>query len=173
MTAPLSSRKQGTRALCRLKEASGTCHTCVDGLCQVQNGVTLDERLLFRKWNGEMTGGFMWRVGEINPKETVDAPDLPLHPWPELKPKLPFTSPHYATPRGPASTIKRTDTNLRLYGSESLESCFPKSLLARRLTNHNLTATTHLTFSPTSFQQMAGLTAYYNNQTLSSPLSFT
>jgi xylan 1,4-beta-xylosidase len=102
--------------------------------------------------------------GGNNPQETVEAPDLPTHLWPALDSRLPFTSPHYATPRGPASTIEPTDTIARLHGSESLESCFPKSLLARRLTNHNLTATTRLTFSPTSFQQMAGLTAYYNNR---------
>ena len=109
--------------------------------------------------------GWLYVVDDGNkPKQTVDAPDLPSHPWPELNPRLPFTSPHYATPRGPTSTIEPTDDLLKLYGSESLESCFPKSLFARRLTSQKLTATTHLSFSPTSFQQMAGITAYYNNR---------
>ena len=109
--------------------------------------------------------GWLYVVDDGNkPQQTIDAPDLPSHPWPELNPRLPFTSPHYATPRGPTSTIEPTDDLLKLYGSESLESCFSKSLFARRLTSQKLTATTHLSFSPTSFQQMAGITAYYNNR---------
>ena len=35
-------------------------------------------------------------------------------------------------------------------------------MLARRLTNQRSTATTKLRFDPESFQQMAGLAAYYN-----------
>jgi xylan 1,4-beta-xylosidase len=109
--------------------------------------------------------GWVYVAGGGNsPKVDVEAPALKPHPWPDLSSRLPFTSPHFATPRGPSSTIVASEKTLTLYGSESLESCFPKSLLARRLTHHNLTATTKVSFSPSSFQQMAGITAYYNNR---------
>ncbi|MDA7898972.1 glycoside hydrolase family 43 protein [Pirellulales bacterium] len=109
--------------------------------------------------------GWLYVAGGGNsPKEDVESPALKPHPWPKLPSRLPFTSPHFATPRGPSSTIVASEKKLTLYGSESLESCFPKSLLARRLTHHNLTATTKLSCKPSSFQQMAGITAYYNNR---------
>jgi xylan 1,4-beta-xylosidase len=109
--------------------------------------------------------GWLYVAGGGNsPKEDVDPPALAPHPWPKLASRLPFTSPHFATPRGPSRTIEASEKKLTLYGSESLESCFPKSLYARRLTHHNLTATTKLSFNPSSFQQMAGITAYYNHR---------
>lgn len=51
---------------------------------------------------------------------------------------------------------------LRLYGRESLSSFHYQSLLARRLQHFDATAATALEFQPTTFQQMAGLVAYYN-----------
>lgn len=51
---------------------------------------------------------------------------------------------------------------LRLYGRESLSSCFKQSLIARRVQAHHTIAETCLEFTPSSFQQMAGLVCYYN-----------
>ncbi len=51
---------------------------------------------------------------------------------------------------------------LRLYGQESLSSLHRQSLLARRLQHFNTEVATALDFQPRSFQQMAGLVAYYN-----------
>ncbi|NBS26558.1 MAG: glycoside hydrolase family 43 protein [Gammaproteobacteria bacterium] len=98
------------------------------------------------------------------PREVIVAPKLPACPWPEQPSRLPFDAPDYATPRGPSASVNNSAEELVLFGSESLESCFDQAMLARRLTHQRSRATTRLTFSPQSFQQMAGLTAYYNNR---------
>jgi xylan 1,4-beta-xylosidase len=100
--------------------------------------------------------------GENQPKMEVPAPNLKPHPWPALADRLPFDSPHYATPRGPSSSVMPEPNSLTLHGAESLESNFEQAMLARRLTSQNLTATTKISFKPENFQQMAGLAAYYN-----------
>ena len=100
--------------------------------------------------------------GGNEPQEEVSPPHLESHPWPALPDHLPFDSPHYATPRGPSSSVIREPDRLTLRGSESLESNFGQSMLARRLTAQRSTATTKLRFDPESFQQMAGIAAYYN-----------
>ena len=52
--------------------------------------------------------------------------------------------------------------HLRLYGRESIGSWFEQSLVARRQENHLFRAETTLDFSPETYQQVAGLTFYYN-----------
>ena len=52
--------------------------------------------------------------------------------------------------------------HLRLFGRESVGSWFEQALVARRQQHHNYLAETSLRFSPTTFQQSAGLIAYYN-----------
>ena len=100
--------------------------------------------------------------GENQPKMEVPAPNLKPHPWPALADRLPFDSPHYATPRGLSNSVMPEPNSLTLHGAESLESNFEQAMLARRLTSQNLTATTKISFKPENFQQMAGLAAYYN-----------
>ena len=51
---------------------------------------------------------------------------------------------------------------LRLFGRESVGSWFEQALVARRQTEQVCSAETELDFAPESFQQMAGLIAYYN-----------
>jgi xylan 1,4-beta-xylosidase len=102
-------------------------------------------------------------TGGNSPQVEVPAPKLPAHPWPEPPARLPFDSPHYATLRAPWASVVRQPGLLRLLGAESLESCFEQALLARRLTHQKVTATTSLRFEPKTFQEMAGLAAYYNN----------
>ena len=51
---------------------------------------------------------------------------------------------------------------LRLKGRESLSSFRYQSLIARRIQSFHIEASTLVEFSPTTFQQMAGLVCYYN-----------
>lgn len=53
---------------------------------------------------------------------------------------------------------------LRLYGGESLYSVFQQSLVARRFESLNFSVTTQIEFEPENFQQMAGLTCFYNTK---------
>ena len=52
--------------------------------------------------------------------------------------------------------------HLRLHGREAIGSWFEQALVARRQTHHVYSAETVVSFEPRSFQQMAGLVAYYN-----------
>ncbi|MEM9157720.1 MAG: glycoside hydrolase family 43 protein [Verrucomicrobiota bacterium] len=51
---------------------------------------------------------------------------------------------------------------LRLYGQEPTVSRFDQSLIARRLQSFNADVETCIDFTPPTFQQMAGLIAYYD-----------
>lgn len=52
--------------------------------------------------------------------------------------------------------------HLRVYGRESVGSWYEQALVARRQESVRLRAETAVDFQPASFQQMAGLIAYYN-----------
>ena len=52
--------------------------------------------------------------------------------------------------------------HLRLFGRESIGSLYESSLVARRQQHFNYVAETCVDFLPETFQQMAGLVAYYN-----------
>jgi len=52
--------------------------------------------------------------------------------------------------------------HLRLFGRESIGSWFEQSLIARRQEHHRFRAETRLEISPETYQQVAGLTHYYN-----------
>ena len=51
---------------------------------------------------------------------------------------------------------------LRLYGRCSLQSCFDQSLVGFRVLHSSCTVATRIKFSPSSFQQRAGVAMYYN-----------
>ncbi len=51
---------------------------------------------------------------------------------------------------------------LRLFGRESIGSWFEQALVATRQTEWVCAAETEVSFAPDSYQQMAGLVAYYN-----------
>ena len=55
-----------------------------------------------------------------------------------------------------------TGSALRLHGRESIGSWFEQSLVARRQEDFAFRAETAVTFAPTTYQQVAGLTHYYN-----------
>lgn len=56
--------------------------------------------------------------------------------------------------------------HLRLYGRESLGSWFEQALVARRQEDHRFRAETRIDFAPDTYQQVAGLTHYYNRHKL-------
>ncbi|MEM8934509.1 MAG: family 43 glycosylhydrolase, partial [Acidobacteriota bacterium] len=100
----------------------------------------------------------------------VEAPDLPRHPFPPPPERLDFDTPtidrHFQSLRVPM-TRDWVDTTsrpgyLRLTGRDSLGSTFTQSLIARRVQSHHIEAATCVEFSPSNFQQMAGLVCYYN-----------
>ncbi len=62
----------------------------------------------------------------------------------------------------PGRLFTLTGAALRLFGRESVGSWFEQSLVARRQEDHAFRAETELHFNPTSYQQGAGLTLYYN-----------
>ncbi len=108
--------------------------------------------------------------GSHTPRVRVAAPDLPPHPFAPEPVRddfdTPDLSPHLNALRVPfdeswISLTERTG-HLRLKGRESLMSLFQQSLVARRQQHFNCRVETRLDFDPASFQQMAGLVAYYN-----------
>lgn len=103
-------------------------------------------------------------------REHVQAPNLPEHKFTAANSQINFDSANidinFQSLRIPITKdwANQTDRQgfLRLYGRESLSSCFEQSLLARRVQAHHTEASTCIEFSPENFQQMAGLVCYYN-----------
>ena len=60
------------------------------------------------------------------------------------------------------ATLKERPGFLRIYGHESLASYHTQALVARRWTDFNFDAQTSVEFNPDTFQQLAGLTCFYN-----------
>ncbi|HIV55287.1 MAG TPA: glycoside hydrolase family 43 protein [Candidatus Anaerobiospirillum stercoravium] len=59
-------------------------------------------------------------------------------------------------------TLKERPGHLRIYGYESLASYHTQALIARRWESFNFDAETCVEFEPDTFQQLAGLTCFYN-----------
>ena len=108
--------------------------------------------------------------GGNDAKVAVPAPDLPEHSFAPEPPRDDFDAPtlnlHFQTLRIPAdpSWLSLTERPgfLRLYGQESLTSRHRQSLVARRVQALPCEASTCLEFHPANFQQMAGITAFYD-----------
>ncbi len=66
------------------------------------------------------------------------------------------------TPMGNKASMTERPGWLRMYGRQSLESCYDQSLLGFRQQHFCVQADTKLEFAPESHQQMAGLTYFYN-----------
>ncbi|HEX5057140.1 MAG TPA: glycoside hydrolase family 43 protein [Gammaproteobacteria bacterium] len=103
------------------------------------------------------------------PLDTFQAPELPLHPWPKAPARDDFDANTLAidwqAPRVALDEIASLSARkgyLRLYGRESITSNFTQSLVARRQTAFHVEASTCVEFEPESFQQMAGLVAFYS-----------
>lgn len=116
--------------------------------------------------------GWLRIEGGNTPKVDVEAPALPEHKFKSEPPRDDFDSEilsqHYATLRLPADdswlSHKERKGFLRMKGRESLASNHNPSLLGRRLQSLKCQATTCLEFEPKHFQQMAGLTFFYDSQ---------
>ena len=59
-------------------------------------------------------------------------------------------------------SLKERPGHLRLFGRESIGSWFEQALVARRQEHHSFRAETVVAFEPETYQQVAGLTHYYN-----------
>ena len=106
----------------------------------------------------------------LEPKTEVPAPNLPPHPFPVEAARHDFDSPELPSafqwlrtpyPERIFSLTARPGF-LRLTGRESVGSWFEQALIARRQTAFAYDAETVVEASPKSYQQMAGLIAYYN-----------
>lgn len=105
------------------------------------------------------------------PRAEVEEPGLPAHPFPEQPARLDFDDEtidiNFQALRVPMTPdwVNQSERPgfLRVYGRESLSSCFRQSLLARRVQAHHVFASTCVEFDPDNFQQMAGLVCYYNS----------
>lgn len=87
--------------------------------------------------------------------DDFDSDTLSLQ-WQTLR--IPHNIPHQNT----WLKLGERPSHLRIHGHESLISRHRQSLIARRLQAFNAEAETCVEFSPTSFQQMAGIAAYYD-----------
>ncbi|MFW5899170.1 MAG: family 43 glycosylhydrolase, partial [Jiangellaceae bacterium] len=110
--------------------------------------------------------------GDNIPRQEVPAPDLPSCPWPDRPVRDEFNDPElpiaYQSLRVPvqASWLSLAERPgwVRLRGRQSLCSRHYQSLIARRVTSWRGRAATRVDFAPETFQQMAGLVAYYNTR---------
>lgn len=110
--------------------------------------------------------------GDDLPRDTFEAPELPSHPWPAKPSRDDFDSDElsieWQAPRvaidDRIASLKARKGYLRLYGRESIVSLFEQSLIARRQQSFHIEASTCVEFTPQSFQQMAGLVAFYSTE---------
>jgi xylan 1,4-beta-xylosidase len=111
--------------------------------------------------------------GGNNPRISAPAPQLPEHRF-ELDPArddfdAATLNVNFQSLRAPADeswcSLTERPGWLRLYGRESLSSQHRQSLVARRVQAFRCEAATCLEFEPNTFQQMAGLTAFYDATT--------
>lgn len=109
-------------------------------------------------------------AGDNKPRVEVPAPTLTPVVW-EPEPvrddfDMEELNIHFQSLRVPLEedslTLKERPGFLRLKGRESLGSKFHQSFVARRQQAYAYTATTVVEFEPETFQQMAGITAYYD-----------
>jgi xylan 1,4-beta-xylosidase len=84
-------------------------------------------------------------------RDDFDEPTLAV-PWQSLR--LPLDEAHYSLTVRPG--------HLRLRGHESIISKFDQTMVARRQRAFRIQATTVVEFEPDTFQQMAGLVAFYS-----------
>lgn len=104
------------------------------------------------------------------PQDKIRAPRLAPHPWPKEPDRDDFDDaelgPCWSTLRRPPGpewlSLTERPGRLRLYGGDSPASLRSPSLVGRRVQHRKASFETHLTFDPRTFQQMAGIAAYYN-----------
>lgn len=113
------------------------------------------------------------RVEGGAPAVDVPAPALDPHPFPETPEFEPpefdgsdghVLGPSWSTLRRPAGDdwVARHGDGLRIRGGQSPRGTQRPSLVARRATARQCGLETVMAFEPRTFQQLAGVTAYYN-----------
>jgi xylan 1,4-beta-xylosidase len=120
-------------------------------------------------WGGD--GWLRTLDGEGVPTLETPAPNLPAHRFPEKPeredfdgPELPVEFQWLRTPfPDELFSLAARPGHLRLYGRESIGCLFKQALVARRQQAFCYTAETVVEFEPEHFQQLAGLTCYYNS----------
>lgn len=108
--------------------------------------------------------------GGNEPDMVLPAPGLPLYEFEQEEEVDDFTQEqlnmNFQALRRPMDeswiSLKENPGYLRLFGGDSLSSCFNQSLVARRVQSHQVEVATSVLFEPPTFQQMAGLVCYYN-----------
>ncbi|MBQ7378980.1 MAG: glycoside hydrolase family 43 protein [Clostridia bacterium] len=116
----------------------------------------------------DQNGWLRLENGGIIPDRELDV-DLPCA---QIEP-LPLTDTfdckelpeRYKTLRVPLDAIGSLTARpgcLRLYGCQSITSQDQQAMVARRITSHACEITVKMEFKPTTFQQMAGLTVFYD-----------
>jgi xylan 1,4-beta-xylosidase len=116
-------------------------------------------------------GWLRTQEGQGAPTLETPAPELPPLPFPEGPvceefdaPELPLDFQWLRTPYpDEIFSLTARPGHLRLYGRESIGSLFKQSLVARRQQALCFSAETVVEFEPEHFQQLAGLTCYYNS----------
>ncbi|MEO9774031.1 glycoside hydrolase family 43 protein [Roseibium sp.] len=134
-----------------------------------QNRCQMGRETAIQKCVWGADGWLRLATGGMAPELEVDGPDLPAHPFPadpvhhdfdtaDLPPVFQWLRTPY--PERLFSLTGRPG-HLRLYGRESIGSCFEQALVARRQTHYDYEAETLVDFQPDTIQQAAGLIAYY------------
>jgi xylan 1,4-beta-xylosidase len=107
--------------------------------------------------------------GGVVPYVDVDAPDSKVMPAAHKEVRHDFSKTRelpsdYQWLRTPYADrlFTLTGSALRLHGRESIGSWFEQSLVARRQEDFAFRAETEVAFDPVTYQQVAGLTYYYN-----------
>jgi xylan 1,4-beta-xylosidase len=131
---------------------------------------TLGRETAIQKMAWSEDGWLRTLDGQGIPTLETPAPRLPAHPFPPSpvradfdRPELPLDFQWLRTPY-PEELFSLTTRpgHLRLFGRETIGSLFRQSLVARRQQSHCYSACTVVEFEPEHFQQLAGLTCYYN-----------
>ena len=106
--------------------------------------------------------------GDIIPEREIEV-DMPNIPFDHIPCTDTFDCTvlpeRYKTLRVPLDTVGSLTAcpgRLRLYGHQSITSHDVQAMVARRMTSHNCEVTVKLEFDPQHFQQMAGLTVFYD-----------
>ncbi|TDQ50780.1 glycoside hydrolase family 43 protein [Actinorugispora endophytica] len=111
------------------------------------------------------------RVAGAVPRDEVPGPlGAAAHPWPETPAVDDFDEPglrpEWSTLRRPASpdwvSLTERPGHLRVRGGQSPSGLSAPSLVARRVQHHRCVLEAAMEYRADAFQQMAGITAYYN-----------
>ncbi len=144
------------------------CGRPVDG-----SHCTLGRETALQRCRWDADGWLRLDEGGPLPAVRVEGPaGVDPAPFEEVEWNGRFDSPsldrHFQSLRRPISedwlSLTERPGHLRLRGQEPTISVFRQSLIARRVQAFDITASTLIDFQPESFQQMAGLIAYYDTE---------